>query len=83
LPVVGPIAILPPLSPPAVRAGRASRTLRSIPVQHIEIELGIGDVVQIGENIYTVIDIENGEVTFRIDVAEDLCDGASASRIAK
>ncbi len=52
-------------------------------MQHIEIELGIGDVVQIGENIYTVIDIENGEVTFRIDAADSECEGASASRTAK
>jgi hypothetical protein len=40
--------------------------------------------VQIGDSIYTIIDVENGEVTFRIDVAEDLCDEAiSASRAAK
>jgi len=52
-------------------------------VQHIEIELGIGDVVQIGDRIYTVIDIENGEVTFRIDIGEDLGEAASTSRAAK
>ena len=52
-------------------------------MQHFEIELGIGDVVQIGDSIYTVIDIENGEVTFRIDVAEDFCEATTASRTAK
>lgn len=52
-------------------------------MQHIEIELGIGDVVQIGDSIYTVIDIENGEVTFRIDIAEDPCEVAAAARSAK
>jgi hypothetical protein len=82
-PVPGWLLFSRPFSLPAVRAGWASRTLRSIPVQHIEIELGIGDVVQIGENIYTVIDIENGEVTFRIDVAEDFCESAITSRTAK
>lgn len=31
-----------------------------------EIELTVGDVVQIGEYTVTVIDLEDGEVTFRI-----------------
>lgn len=31
-----------------------------------ELELTVGDVVQIGEYTVTVIDLENGEVTFRI-----------------
>jgi len=31
-----------------------------------ELELTVGDVVQIGEYTLTVIDLENGEVTFRI-----------------
>jgi hypothetical protein len=83
LPGAGRVAILPPLFAARGSRGVASRTLRSIPVRHIEIELGIGDVVQIGENIYTVIDIENGEVTFRIDVAEDFCEPAITSRTAK
>jgi hypothetical protein len=39
-------------------------------VQEIEIELGIGDAVQVGESLYTVVDIENGEVCFRIDPAD-------------
>ncbi len=31
-----------------------------------ELELAVGDVVQIGDYTVTVIDLENGEVTFRI-----------------
>lgn len=31
-----------------------------------EFELNVGDVVQIGEYTVTVVDMENGEVTFRI-----------------
>lgn len=31
-----------------------------------EIELNIGDVVKIGDYTVTIIDLENGEVTFRI-----------------
>lgn len=40
-------------------------------MQEIEIELGIGDVVQVGETLYTVVDVENGEVCIRIDPADD------------
>jgi len=35
-----------------------------------EIELTVGEVVQIGEYTVTVIDLENGEVTFRIQEPE-------------
>lgn len=31
-----------------------------------EIELTVGEVLQIGDYTVTVIDLENGEVTFRI-----------------
>lgn len=31
-----------------------------------EFELRVGDVLQIGDYLVTVIDLENGEVTFRI-----------------
>ena len=31
------------------------------------LELSIGDVVQIGDYIVTVVDIENDQVTFRIE----------------
>lgn len=42
-----------------------------------EIELEIGDVVQIGGYSVTVIEVENGEVTFRIDQ----CDHADESLV--
>jgi hypothetical protein len=35
-------------------------------MSHHEFELSVGDVIQIGEYTVTVIDLENGEVTFRI-----------------
>ena len=40
-------------------------------MQEFEIELGLGDVIRIGECVYTVIDIEHGEVSFKIDHVED------------
>jgi hypothetical protein len=39
-------------------------------VQHQELDLTVGDVVRIGDTLITVIDIENGEITFRIDDAD-------------
>jgi len=36
-------------------------------VQIHEFDLNVGDILQIGDTTVTVIDIENGEVTFRID----------------
>ncbi|MBD3672124.1 MAG: hypothetical protein HUJ26_01245 [Planctomycetaceae bacterium] len=38
-----------------------------------EIELEIGEVLMIGETILTVVDIEDGDVTFKID--QDDSDG--------
>ena len=35
-----------------------------------ELELTVGDVLQIGEYTVTVLDIENGEVTFRVEEPE-------------
>lgn len=46
---------------------------RRFMVQHQELDLVVGDVIRIGETLITVIDIENGEITFRIDDA-DSCD---------
>lgn len=31
-----------------------------------ELELAVGDVIQIGDYTVTVIDLESGEVTFRV-----------------
>lgn len=53
-------------------AGPGIAALRRIRVQEIELELGIGDVVQIGELVCIVLDIENGEVCFRIAPVEEL-----------
>lgn len=41
-------------------------------MQHLELELAVGDVVRIGATLVTIIDIENGEITFRIDDAESI-----------
>lgn len=35
-----------------------------------ELELMVGDVLQVGEYTVTVLDIENGEVSFRVDEPE-------------
>lgn len=55
-------------------------------MQDINLELMIGDAVQIDDVIYTVIDIENGAVSFRIDFT-DSWDESSTSphrgRLAK
>lgn|GEM_PF-6230969 len=34
------------------------------------LELSVGDVIQIGKRILTVIDIEDGVVSFRVDELE-------------
>ena len=40
-------------------------------MQELECELNIGDAIRIDETVYTVIDIEDDEVSFRIDFIED------------
>jgi hypothetical protein len=37
-------------------------------VQTKEFELSVGDAVRIGDRVITLIDIEEGEAAFRIDV---------------
>jgi len=39
-------------------------------VQRQELELAVGDVLRVGDTTVTVIDIENDEITFRIDDAD-------------
>jgi hypothetical protein len=39
-------------------------------VQEYELELSIGDVLQVGDCTVTVIDIEGSEVSFRVDSQE-------------
>jgi hypothetical protein len=36
-------------------------------LQFQELELTVGDILQVGDTTITVIEIEGGEVTFRID----------------
>jgi hypothetical protein len=44
-------------------------------VQTHEIELSVGDAVRIGDRVLTLIDIDNGEAAFRIDIfSRDACD---------
>ncbi|WP_417387616.1 hypothetical protein [Gimesia sp.] len=35
--------------------------------QSLEVELSIGDTIQIGEQFLTVIDIEDNEILFQVD----------------
>ena len=37
-------------------------------MQTKEFELSVGDAVQIGDRVITLIDIDSGEAAFRIDV---------------
>jgi hypothetical protein len=43
---------------------------RRFAVERQELDVVVGDVIQIGQHIVTVVEIENGEVTFRIDQPE-------------
>ena len=48
-----------------------------------ELDLAVGDVVQIGEYTVTVIDIENEEVTFRVDEPATSDDGGIGSTVLR
>ena len=39
-------------------------------VQIHDFDLTVGDILRVGDTVITVIDIDNGEVTFRIDEGE-------------
>jgi len=52
-------------------------------VQLHELELTVGDVLQIGEHIVTVLDIENGEVTFRVENPEQYEESGNGSSILR
>ena len=41
--------------------------MREWNVQEYEFELSVGDVLQIGESRFTVIEIDGQEVSFRVD----------------
>ena len=51
-------------------------------VQIQEIELTVGEVFHVGDTTVTVIDIDNGEVTFRIDDGASLHDGDATNGFA-
>ena len=48
-----------------------------------ELELTVGDVLQVGEHTVTVLDIENGEVTFRIEESEPSNEDGDGSSILR
>jgi hypothetical protein len=39
-------------------------------MQELSFELSVGDVLQVGDQLVTVVDIDGPEVTFRIDRLE-------------
>lgn len=45
-------------------------------VNHSELELHVGDVVVLGDQTLTVVDVEGGEIAFRLDPLAR-CDGSS------
>ena len=66
--------------------------MRESPLELSRIELCIGDSVRMDDRILTVLDINEDEVTFRIDTVEDFeldnhesylvpCDGKDATRL--
>ena len=40
-------------------------------MREIEVELGIGDVLLVGDRLMTVVDIDGDEVCLRFDAADD------------
>jgi hypothetical protein len=48
-------------------------------VQHLELELAVGETIQIGEQLITVIEVDDAEISVRIDPAEfSLCESAES-----
>ena len=48
---------------------------RRIAVQYVELELTVGETVRIGDQFLTVIDLDNSELSVRLDPAEfAICD---------
>ena len=46
-------------------------------VQSQEFEVTVGDILRIGDTTVTVIDIDGGEITFRIDDGDSLDDSCA------
>lgn len=56
-------------------------------MQELSFELSVGDVLQVGDQLVTVVDIDGPEVTFRIDPVDpedallaEACAGALPAR---
>ena len=45
-------------------------------MQHIEMELTVGQTIRIGNQLITVIDIEESEVSLRVDPVGDPMEGS-------
>lgn len=69
------------ISRPSIRTASHRIAGRWI-VQLHELELTVGDVLQVGHHTVTVLDIDDGEVTFRIEDSEEgePGDGAAGKR---
>ena len=48
-----------------------------------ELDLAVGDVVQIGDYTVTVLDIENDDVTLRVDRPDVIDDGDIGSTVLR
>ncbi|QDT17863.1 hypothetical protein [Alienimonas californiensis] len=70
------------MSRPASSAGRLPRSFDLELNRVVEVELAVGDSVQVGDLICTVVDIVNGEVSLRVDPAETDADAAEQVRFA-
>jgi hypothetical protein len=58
---------------PVFFSGRAPEPAEKLTVERHEMNLAVGDSLQIGDRLMTVIDIEGDEVSFRIDQIELDC----------
>jgi hypothetical protein len=52
-------------------------------VHELELELAVGDMVQIGDYMLTVIDTDGQEVSFRVDTLESQLLASTAGRPGK
>lgn len=73
LPDFRPVARVPDPFGDRRSRGRRNRfgPVRRNSVQEVEIELHLGETIQVGDNFYTVIDIDGGEVNIRVDSFEE------------
>ncbi|MFH5805720.1 hypothetical protein [Alienimonas sp. DA493] len=73
------------MSRPASSAGRLPRTACAEANAVVEVELAVGDCVQVGDLICTVVDIVDGEVSLRVDPvgAADAGDGVRIAAVAR